>query len=195
MADTQAAHRHGDQRRGMDGGMDGGTDGGGTGGTGGTVDRTGGGDRWLFDPHTSRAVVLARRPPGGRPVEHVVSDVVWGEVVRLLRWATAGTSGTAALQTGSWWRLAAGCAALLRRLPALSAEIAEPWSPDPPAAVPPGLPARARVGLVAGRLATLLRSGRPVALHHLAAEVDALGEAAVQAIAAAALRNRSNDVS
>jgi hypothetical protein len=142
---------------------------------------------WLFDPDTSRALVLARRSPAGRPVDDVVSDVVWGEVVRLLRLASAGASASSALRSGSRWRLAAGCAALLRRMPALSAEIAQPWSVDPPAAVPPGTPPAERVGLVAGRLAALLRSGRPVLLRSLAAEVDALGEAAVQALAADAL--------
>ncbi len=143
--------------------------------------------RWLFDPATTRALVLARRPAGGRPVEDVVSDVVWGEVVRLLRWASAGTQGSAALRAGSWWRLAAGCAALLRRLPALSAEIAEPWAVVPPPSSLDGVPADARVGVVAGRLAALLRSGQPVPLRRLAAEVDALGQAAVQALAADSL--------
>jgi uncharacterized protein (DUF2237 family) len=142
---------------------------------------------WLFDPDGTRALVLARRSPGGRPVDDVVSDVVWGEVVRLLRLASAGASATGALRSGSWWRLAARCAALLRRMPAFSAEVAQPWSVDPPAAVPPGTPPADRVALVAGRLAALLRSGRPVLLRSLAAEVDALGEAAVQALAADAL--------
>jgi uncharacterized protein (DUF2237 family) len=142
---------------------------------------------WLFDPDTTRALVLARRSPGGRPVDDVVSDVVWGEVVRLLRFASAGASASGALRSGSWWRLAAGCAALLRRLPAFSAEVAQPWSVDPPAALPPGIPPADRVGLVAGRLAALLRTGRPVLLRSLAAEVDALGEAAVQALAVESL--------
>ncbi|MGY1702869.1 hypothetical protein [Geodermatophilus sp. SYSU D00766] len=150
-------------------------------------------DRWLFDPDTTRALVLARRSPGGGPVRDVVSDVVWGEVVRLLRWAAAAGSAPAALRIGTWWRLAAGCAALLRRLPALSAEIAEPWSLDPPPAVDAGTPAADRVGLVAHRLAALLRSGEPVALRALAAEVDALGEAAVQAIAATSLDTVTTD--
>ena len=145
--------------------------------------------RWLFDPDTTRALVLARRPSGGRAVEDVVSDVVWGEVVRLLRWAAAGSRAPLALRTGSWWRLAAGCAALLRRLPALSAEIAEPWTVEPHGFPLDGVPASERVGVVAGRLAGLLRSGQPVPLRRLAAEVDALGEAAVQAIAATALED------
>ena len=143
--------------------------------------------RWLFDPDTTRALVLARRPSGGRAVEDVVSDVVWGEVVGLLRWAAAAARAPVALRTGSWWRLAAGCAALLRRLPALSAEIAEPWTVEPPVVPLDGVPPSERVAVVAGRLAGLLRSGQPVRLRRLAAEVDALGEAAVQAIAATAL--------
>ena len=139
--------------------------------------------RWLFDPDTTRALVLTRRFPAGRPVEDVVSDVVWGEVVGLLRWAVAGANGPADLRVGTWWRLAAGCAALLRRLPGLTAEIAQPWAVLPPPAAPDAVPAE-RVAAVAGRLAALLRSDERVPLPVLAAEVDALGEAAVQAIAA-----------
>lgn len=172
--------------RGGDTGGDTGT-GGADGGADGGAGRGAGSGRWLFDPDATRALVLARRPPGGRAVEDVVSDVVWGEVVRLLRFATAGARAPAALRAGSWWRLAAGCAALLRRLPALSAEIAEPWALEPQPPGPDGVPAEARVAVVVGRLADLLRSGQPVPLRRLAAEVDALGEAAVQALAADAL--------
>jgi hypothetical protein len=143
--------------------------------------------RWLFDPQTTRALVVARRSPGSRPVEDVVSDVVWGDVVRLLRWAAAGATGAPELRTGTWWRLAAGCAALLRRMPVLSAEIAQPWSVLPPEPPAPGVLPAQRIDQVAARLAALLRSGEPVALRVLAPEVDALGEAAVQAIAAISL--------
>ena len=149
--------------------------------------------RWLFDPDTTRALVLTRRSPAGRPVEDVVSDVVWGEVVGLLRWAVAGAHGPAELRVGTWWRLAAGCAALLRRLPGLTAEIAQPWAvlpPPPPAS--DAVPAE-RIAAVAGRLAVLLRSDERVPLPVLAAEVDALGEAAVQAIAALSLDPLTDD--
>ncbi|MGY1832457.1 hypothetical protein ACI8AA_18750 [Geodermatophilus sp. SYSU D01180] len=139
---------------------------------------------WLFDPAATRALVLARRSPGDGPVGDVVSDVVWGEVVRLLRWAAAGESGPPELRRGTWWRLAAESAALLRRLPALSAEIDQPWSLVPPAPAEPGVDPAGRIGRGAHRLTELLRSGEPVPLRVLAAEVDALGEAAVQAIAA-----------
>ncbi len=60
---------------------------------------------------------------------------------------------------------------------------------------PVDLPPVQRIDRAAERLTALLRRPAPVPLRDLAAEVDALGEAAVQAIAAAALRNRFNDVS
>jgi len=110
-----------------------------------------------------------------------VSDVVWGEVVRLLRWATAETGGSPALEAGTWWRLAAECAAFLRRYPGLSAEIAEPWDlvPAPELA---GTGAQ-RVAAAAERLTALLHAAGPLPLRRLAAEVDALGSAAIGALA------------
>jgi len=135
----------------------------------------------LFDPDSSHDLVLGHRPCPQTAVRCVVSDVVWGEVVCLLRWASAGTGGSAALQTGTWWRLAAHCAALLRRFPALSAEIDEPWGTTPPVALPVATGAE-RVDAVAARLAAMLRSPEQVPLCALAAEIDALGEAAVTAL-------------
>jgi hypothetical protein len=154
------------------------------------------GDRapWLFDPSATRALVLAHRSPGGRPVEDVVSDVVWGDVVRLLRWAAAAASAPPGLRAGTWWRLAAGCAALLRRMPALSAEIDQPWSVRPPEPAVAGVHPAQRIDEVAARLTALLRSERPVALRVLAPEVDALGEAAVQAIAASSFHSLHPDM-
>jgi hypothetical protein len=87
--------------------------------------------RNLFDPDSAHDLVLAHRPPLPSAVQGVVSDVVWGEVVRLLRWATAETGGSPELEAGTWWRLAAECAAFLRRYPGLSAELAEPWDVVP----------------------------------------------------------------
>lgn len=136
----------------------------------------------LFDPDTSHDLVLGHRPCPCTAVRCVVSDVVWGEVVCLLRWAAAGTGGSAVLQTGTWWRLAAHCAALLRRFPALSAEIDEPWRSTSPVALP-GATGAERVDAVAARLAAMLRAPEPVPLCVLAAEIDALGEAAVTALA------------
>jgi hypothetical protein len=141
---------------------------------------------WLYDPAATRRLVLARRPVGMSVVSVVVSDVVWGDVVRLLRWADAGTRSPGALAPGTWWRLAAACADLLRRLPGLSAEIGERWT----GAEPPGDDAaagRARVARVAARLTTRLRDGRPIPLSELAGEVDALGAAAISALVEHAL--------
>ena len=132
----------------------------------------------LFDPDAAHDLVLAHRPPVTTAVQGGVSDDVWGEVVRLLRWATADTGGSAALEAGTWWRLAVGCADFLRRYHGLSAE---PWdvlsAPDLPAA---GV---GRVTAAAERLAALLYAARPLPLGRLAAEVDALGEAALLALA------------
>ena len=135
----------------------------------------------LFDPDAAHDLVLAHRPPLPSAVEGVVSDVVWGEVVRLLRWATAETGSSPALEAGTWWRLAAQCAAFLRRYPGLSAEIAEPWDvvPAPELA---GTGAQ-RVAAAADRLTGLLRAAGPLPLRRLAAEVDALGAAAIGALA------------
>ena len=137
----------------------------------------------LFDPETSRRLVLARRPLPRSAVGAVVSDVVWHDVVRLLRWATGATHGVPSLEAGTWWRLAAGCADLLRRLPGLSDELGEPWTHE-------GLPERdpestgaERVRRSADRLTALLRSAEPTPLRRLATEVDALGAAAVAALA------------
>jgi hypothetical protein len=48
--------------------------------------------------------------------------------------------------------------------------------------LPPDLPGAARIDLAAGRLTRLLREPDPVPLRTVAAEVDALGEAAVGAL-------------
>jgi hypothetical protein len=135
--------------------------------------------RWLFDPTTTHRLVLARRPAARTAVADVVSDVVWTDVVGLLRWAAAGTGGLTSLDAGRWWRLAASCADLLRRLPGLADELGEPWHPVPP----DDLAGDGGVEVVAARLATLLRSGEPVPLARLAAEIDALGAAAISAYA------------
>ncbi len=142
--------------------------------------------RWLFDPVTAHRVVLARRPFPRSAVACVVSDVVWHDVVRLLRWAAADTGGVSELESGRWWRLAAGCADLLRRLAGLSDELGEGRQlgpPDEPARVAGDADGEARVAQVAGRLAALLRTGEPVPLQRLAVEIDALGAAAINVLA------------
>jgi hypothetical protein len=141
---------------------------------------------WLFDPALTDRLVLDHRPPDGRPVDAVVSDVVWHDIVGLLRWATASAHGDTDLQVGTWWRLAGSCADLLRRLPRLSDEIAEPWVGDEDvgaAGSPAELSAVDRIGAAADQLALLLRGHEPIPLRRLAAAVDGLGAAAVGALA------------
>jgi len=138
--------------------------------------------RTLFDPADAHLLVLSRRPAACSTVTCVVSDAVWTEVVRLLRWSSAGTGGAAGLDEGRWWRLAGGCADLLRRLPALCDEVGEPYLAsvaldDPP---PSGVE---RVARASDRLAALLRSPEAVPLQRLADEVDGLGAAAISALA------------
>jgi hypothetical protein len=137
----------------------------------------------LFDPQATRGLVLAHRPPSRSAVACVVSDVVWQEVVVLLRWA-AGPGRTPELTAGRWWRLAAGCADLLRRLPALSDELEEPWQSPGAVELPTGT-GEERVERAAHRLWRLLRSSGPLPLAALGAEIDALGAAAVGALAEA----------
>src|SRR4051812_28636200 len=127
--------------------------------------------QWLYDPQDAHRLVLARRPPHPSAVTCVVSDAVWQEVVRLLRWSAATTS-SAEVDAARWWRLAGGCADLLRRLPALCDEVGEPWGPTAPAD-DPGLPGTVRVARTTRRLAGLLRAPEPVPLRYLAGEIDA----------------------
>jgi hypothetical protein len=136
----------------------------------------------LFDPPTAHRLVLAHRPADSTAVTSVVSDVVWHEVVGLLRWATASTGGIHDLESGRWWRLAAACADLHRRLPALEDELGEPWRPAEPLPEP-AVAGTERVAQVTGRLAALLRSAEPLPLARLAVEIDELGAAAISAYA------------
>ena len=142
----------------------------------------------LFDPAAASRLVLARRPasrsPGRAVVSDVVSDVVWSDVVRLLRWATAAPDAPPALRTGAWWRLAVGCSDLLRRLPALGDELAELCSgADAVTSVEDDAPAGERACRATGRLATALLAPDPPDLHGLAVLVDDLGAAAVAVLA------------
>jgi hypothetical protein len=136
--------------------------------------------RWLFDPADAHRLVLARRPAASSALTCVISDVVWQEVVCLLRWSAASTEDPET-EAGRWWRLAAGCADLLRRLPALCDELGEPWSLTG-AADDPEIPGTDRVALATGRLAALLRSTDPLPLQRLARDIDALGAAAISAL-------------
>jgi hypothetical protein len=136
----------------------------------------------LFDPSDARALVVARRPDGCSALTAVVSDAVWAEVVRLLRWTAASTGASPELDPGRWWRLAAGCADLLRRLPGLCDEVGEDWG-RPVVADEEAAGGVARVERGADRLLGLLRTGGPVPLRTVAGEIDALGAAAITALA------------
>src|SRR3954453_10162730 len=137
--------------------------------------------QWLFDPGDAHRLVLGPRPPDASAMTNVVSDVVWQDVVHLLRWSAATTTSTE-VDAERWWRLAAACADLLHRLPALCDELGEPWSVTAPG-YDADLPAPVRVAFTTVRLAALLRTRNPVPLRRLAGEVDALGAAAISAFA------------
>lgn len=138
--------------------------------------------RWLFDPTLAHRMVLAHRCEPGSAVSCVISDVVWQDVIGLLRWATASTGRAPDLEPGRWWRLAAACADLLRRLPTFGDEIGEPWRPVP-SAPDPAPDGAARVAAATDRLLALVRSAEPLPLARLAVAIDALGAAAVSALA------------
>lgn len=137
----------------------------------------------LFDPSATDALVLARRPETGSVVMDVVSDLVWQEVVRLLRWESVTARAGTPVPPGIYWRLAAGCAHLLRLLPGLSPKMDEPWQPAASTDVASQIRGAERIQQVAGRLAALLRTSGTVLLSRLSADVDDLGSAASQAIA------------
>ena len=65
----------------------------------------------------------------------------------------------------------------------LSDELDEPWDGSPPDVRRGEDSGVARIRDATDRLARLLRSSEPVSLHRLAAHVDALGAAAVGALA------------
>ena len=141
------------------------------------------GQLWLYDPASSGALVRAHRPAGGGAATCVVSDVLWGEVLTLLRWAQAALAGPEPLRPGAAWRTAAASAGLLRRLPALCDELGECWGvPEP--APPAGGPAGARLRCAADQLARRLRAPTDrTPLCVLAAHVDEVGAAAVALLA------------
>ena len=150
------------------------------------------GQLWLYDPACSGALVLDHRHAGGGAATCVVSDVLWGEVLSLVRWAQAALGGPEPLRPGTAWRTAAASAALLRRLPALCDDLGECWAVPAPAR-PAGGPARVRLHDAADQLARRLRApGDRTPLCVLAAHVDELGAAAVALLAEGADRTWSS---
>jgi hypothetical protein len=143
---------------------------------------------WLYDPAVGGVLVRAHRSPAGGPAADVLSDVLWSEVLGVLRWADATLGCPPALAEGAAWRAAASAAGLLRRLPGLCAEAGLPWPgahADPDEAAVPG---RERLAAAADRLAGLLCAGPlpedPLELVvRVATDVDAIGAAAIAALA------------
>ena len=143
---------------------------------------------WLFDPEMGAVLVRAHRSPAGGAAGDVVSDVLWSEVLGLLRWAEATLGCAPVLAEGVAWRTAATAAAVLRRLPGLCAEagIAWPGAQGDPEEAP--LPGRQRLASAADRLTGLL-CARPASVDPLelvgqvAAAVDAVGAAAIAVLA------------
>lgn len=138
---------------------------------------------WLYDPVTSADLVRAHRTAGGGAATCVVSDLLWSDVLSLLRWADATLAGPPRLRSGTAWRTAAAAAGLLRRLPALCDELGERWTaPAPRAALEDA--ARSRLRRSADRLAARLAAPRDrTPLSVLAVDVDDLGAAAVALLA------------
>lgn len=138
---------------------------------------------WLYDPVTSADLVRAHRGAGGGAATRVVSDLLWRDVLSLLRWADATLVGPPQLRSGTAWRTAAAAAGLLGRLPALCDELGEGWSaPSAQPAVEDA--ARLRLQRSTDRLAArLAEPGDRTPLRALAVDVDDLGAAAVALLA------------
>jgi hypothetical protein len=147
---------------------------------------------WLYDPLLGGVLVRGHRPPAAGAASSVVSDVVWSQVLGVLRWAEATLTCRVELAGGSAWRTAAASAALLRTLPGLCSEVGVAWAGavGEPGAAP--MAARERLRTAADRLALRLcspdgRDDRPVVLavvlRELAGEVDEVGAAAIAVLA------------
>jgi hypothetical protein len=139
---------------------------------------------WLYDPSLGGLLVRAHRSPDGGAAGDVVSDVLWSDVLGLLRWAEAVLACPPALAPGAAWRTAAAAAALLHRLPGLCAEGGLPWPGVQGEADGPVVAGPERLAAAADRLAGLL-CGRPEEVGALelvarvAADVDETGAAAI----------------
>jgi hypothetical protein len=147
---------------------------------------------WLYDPSLGGVLVRAHRAPASGAAGSVVSDAVWSDVLRLLRWAEATLSCPPELLDGTAWRAAAAAARLLARLPGLCAEAGVDWPGPSPEPMTADVPARTRLRAAADGLALRLCSpeegvGGPLrsAVGDLARDVDEVGAAAIGVLAAA----------
>jgi hypothetical protein len=145
---------------------------------------------WLYDPSLGGVLVRSHRSPAGGAASSVVSDVVWGEVLGVLRWAEAALSCPPELTGGTAWRTAAASAGLLRRLPGLCAEAGVDWPGPAPAPEAGELSAAGLLRRAADRLAMRLCSPEeggagPLrdAVADLAGDVDEVGAAAIALLA------------
>jgi hypothetical protein len=145
---------------------------------------------WLYDPSLGGVLVRAHRSPAAGAAGRVVSDVLWTDVLTVLRWAEATLSCPPELAGRTAWRAATAAAALLRRLPVLCAEAGVPWPGPAPALDPAGTPAL-RLRTAADRLAVRLCSPEegltgpgPDEVAELARDVDDVGAAAIAVLVA-----------
>ncbi|WP_138731638.1 hypothetical protein [Modestobacter excelsi] len=141
---------------------------------------------WLYDPSLGGVLVRAHRSPAAGAASSVLSDVVWGDVLGVLRWAEGTLTCPPELTGGTAWRTAAASAGLLRRLPGLCAEAGVAWPGPAPAYAAGDVPAAQRLRTAADRLALRLCSPEegvagPLrdALAELAGDVDEVGAAAI----------------
>jgi hypothetical protein len=144
---------------------------------------------WLYDPSLGGVLVRAHRSPTAGAAASVVSDVVWTDVLGVLRWGEATLTCPPQLVGGTAWRTAVTSAGLLRRLPGLCAEAGVAW-PGPAAVAVLEAPAAERLRTAAERLALRLCSpeeGVPGPLRNavdaLARDVDEVGAAAIAVLA------------
>ena len=146
---------------------------------------------WLYDPSLGGVLVRSHRSPVAGAADSVVSDVLWSEVLQVLRWADAALSCPPALAGRTAWRAAAASAALLRRLPVLCAESGVGWAGPSPTPAPAEVPASERLRTAADQLALRLCSPeegmtgpQPDTVGDLARDVDEVGAAAIALLAA-----------
>jgi hypothetical protein len=143
---------------------------------------------WLYDPSLGGVLVRAHRAPATGAAERVVSDVLWNDVLTVVRWAEATLTCPPRLAGRTAWRAAAAAAALLGRLPTLCAEAGMPWPGPAPALAGAETPA-IRLRTAADRLARRLCSPEdgmtsPDEVGELARDVDEVGAAAIAVLAA-----------
>jgi hypothetical protein len=119
-----------------------------------------------------------------------VSDVVWSDVLGVLRWADATLGCPPELREGTAWRTAAAAAGLLRRLPGLCREAGVDWPGPAPAPADPEGGAAGRLRAAADRLALRLCSPEEgvagplsAAVGDLARDLDEVGAAAIAVLA------------